>query len=245
MKGRSFIILLALVVAVNGLACSIGGVGSVGGSGNVVEEEREVSNFTGVTLETVGNLYIELGDEDGLVIEAEDNLIEYFETEVDGKMLKIKTRGNANLSPTAPINFYLTMKELDTIVLAGSGDVEAPDVRGEKFVVSITGSGDIELGDLTVDTLEVSVDGSGDLHASGGTVQEQEITISGSGKYEARDLRSTNSAVSIPGSGSATIWVTGSLEVSIKGSGSVRYVGSPSLDKVTITGSGSIEQISP
>ena len=34
---------------------------SVRGSGDVVEEPRDVRGFTGVSLETIGNLYIEQG----------------------------------------------------------------------------------------------------------------------------------------------------------------------------------------
>jgi hypothetical protein len=235
--------LLVVVLVIGTLACGVGGLGSTQGSGQVVEEEFEVSGFTGVRFETIGTLYIEIGEEEGLVVEAEDNLIEHFVVEVDGKVLKIGGESGVSLSPTTPINFYLTVKQLDTIVLAGSGDVEAPDLAAEKFTATVSGSGDIDMDGLVATTLDVVLSGSGDLEISDGRVDEQDISISGSGKYDARDLASAVADVNISGSGSATILVSDSLEVNIAGSGSVRYAGSPNLDKLTVSGSGTVEQI--
>jgi hypothetical protein len=54
----------------------------VRGSGNVVEETREVSGVSGVELATLGTLHVEIGESESLRIEAEDNLLEYIETDV-------------------------------------------------------------------------------------------------------------------------------------------------------------------
>lgn len=242
MKRQGVLILTIVALVISALACTIGG-GAVRGSGEVVEEEREVSGITGVTLATVGNLYVEEGDEETLRIEAEDNLIPHFETDVEDGMLTISTESDVILGPTAPVNFHLTVLELDTVALSGSGDIEVPSLNAEMLIVSVIGSGDINISDLNTDVLEVRIPGSGDLRVSDGSVSEQLITIAGSGRYQARDLQSIEADVSISGSGSVTIRVRDSLEVSISGSGSVRYAGSPTLDRVTVSGSGSIEQI--
>lgn len=243
MKQQRYIV-LAAVLLVGTLACSVGGLGTIRGSGSVIQEERPISHFSGVTLATFGNLYIEVGDEEKLVIEAQENLLPYFETTVTGEVLKIKTRDGVNLTPTAPVNFYLTVKKLDTLVLAGSGNIEVSALRADKFSVELSGSGDIEIASITADNLEVQISGSGTLRASGGRAGKQEVTISGSGKYEARDLQSNEADVTISGSGSMTINVRQHLKVNISGSGSVRYVGSPALDKLTVSGTGTVEQIS-
>ncbi len=243
MKQQRAVGWIALALLVSTLACSIGGLGSVRGSGSVTEEERRVSSFTKVSMMTIGNLYIEVGDEESLTIEAEDNLLEYFVTEVSGDTLEIKMRSGVNLDPTSPVNFYLTVKDLNSITLAGAGNVEAQALRADRFSAVLSGSGDIQFGDLNADTFEAVLSGSGDLRVSGGQVGEQIIILTGSGKYDARGLRSDKADVTISGSGSTTINVRQSLRVNISGSGSVRYVGSPSLDRLTVSGSGTIEKI--
>ena len=119
MERRGFVALVVLVMALSALGCVCGPIsfgtggfgwpGTVRGSGQVVEEERPVSGVTGVELATFGDLTIELGDEEELRIEAEENLIPYFDTEVRGGVLVIKQRPNVRLVSRRPVNFYLTV----------------------------------------------------------------------------------------------------------------------------------------
>ena len=253
MKQQGFIVLgvSAVVLMVNSLACcfSIPIAGrrvfpdweSVRGSGDVIEETREVRNFNRVALATFEDLYIEQGEEEALRIEAEDNIMSYIEIELDAQTLRIGTESNVTLRPTKPVRFYLTVKELDAIVLSGSGDVEAPGLKVADFSVTVAGSGNVYAQNLTADHLTVQVAGSGNADVSG-EVNRQEITISGSGDYEARDLESAEAKVQIGGSGMATIWVSDSLDVTIGGSGSVRYAGIPEVTS-SVTGSGSLRQV--
>ena len=245
MKRRKLIVLVVVALLLSGIACacplSVPGLTPVRGSGDLEEETFEVSGFTGVTLACVANLYIERGDEETLRVEAEENLIPYFVVEVDGGMLDIGTKSGVELNPTEPINFYLTVEDLDTIVLAGSGEIEAPDMVANYLTVTLSGSGDVELPDLRVGKLKIDLSGSGDLNASG-QADDQEIIMGGSGVYEARNLRSTEAEVDISGSGSVTIQVSDKLDVTIGGSGSVRYIGSPAVE-TSVSGSGTIEQI--
>jgi hypothetical protein len=236
MKKRIGFVVVVSVMVLSILACQVGGFTRVHGSGNIVEEGREVSGFTGVALAGIGGLTIEVGERESLRIEAEDNLMQYFETEVRNGVLEIGVQDGVNLNPRRPVRFYLTVKELDTIVLSGSGDIKAPDLEAERFSVTISGSGEVEMGDLSADMLNVTISGSGNLDIFGGQIEEQDITISGSGEYQAGDLSSESVEITISGSGNATVWATDSLDVRISGSGSVNYYGNP---RTTFSASGS------
>ena len=235
MKQRiRFVIASVMVLSV--LACQVGGLMGVRGSGSIIEEGREVGDFTGVALAGIGELTIEVGERESLRIKADDNLMQYFDTEVRNGVLEIGVQDGINLNPTRPVRFYLTVKELDTMVLSGSGDIKAPDLEAERFSVTISGSGDVEMGDLSAEILNVIISGSGNLDIFGGQIEEQDITISGSGEYQAGDLSSRSVEITISGSGNATVWATDSLDVRISGSGSVNYYGNP---RTTFSGSGS------
>lgn len=272
MNRRVLILTAVLILALSSLGCvcggidfgsiNLGGVGSVRGSGQVSEEARQVSGITGVKLATVGHLSIELGEEETLRVEAEDNLLEYIETDVRGGILTIDTRAGVSLRNRRPINYYLTVKELDEIIISSSGDVEAPDLETKSFSVMISSSGDLVMGDLDTDRLEVMISSSGDMQMgelyanrvevqisssgsvdiAGGEVEEQDITITSSGGYHARNLQSDQASVRLSSSGSATIRVRDHLQAHLSSSGGVRYVGSPTLD-VRTTSSGDVERI--
>jgi hypothetical protein len=244
MRMQTFIILAtSAVVAISSLGCCMVGWSGARGSGRVVEKEFAVKDFTGVELATFGDLTIEVGDKEQLRVEAEDNLIRYFEADVFGDMLKIDSRPGVNIQPTRPVRFYLTVKELDTLIVTGSGDVKAPDLKAERFLVKITGSGDVAMRGLEADTVEVRINGSGDLDISGVEAKRQEITITGSGDVEIGDLDTDEVEAEITGSGDLDIRDGRAEEqrVTLRGSGSygARHLESDEAD-VRIGGSGGV-----
>jgi hypothetical protein len=244
MKKLLWIPIVAL--ALSTLACSVsfGGLGfqTVKGSGVVVSEERQVSDFSKVSLSGIGKLYLEVGDEEALVIEAEDNFLDYIETEVRGQTLEIKQQERVTLQPTESIIFYLTVKELDDISISGLGNVEAPDLRTSSLRLDISGGGDINIDSLEADALIITISGLGNLDIAGGEIEDQRINISGGGNYTAEDLSSVDAEVNISGLGNAIVKVQESLRVTISGGGSVKYIGSPEVSS-DISGLGTITQI--
>ena len=267
MKRRRRLAWMVPVMALSLLACQVGGIAlgdrkTVRGSGNVVEETRAVSGVTGVNLATIGHLTIELGDTESLRIEAEDNLMEYIETDGRSGKLRIRTQDRVDLRSTRPVNYYLTVTNLDTIEISSVGDIEAPDLKAERFSITVASTGDLDMGDLEADTLtvrisssgnvtlgvlngdtlEVNIGSTGDLDIAGGKVKTQIVKISSTGKYTAQDLASDEAEVRLDSTGSATIWVRDRLKATLNSSGDVRYRGNPTVDATT-TSSGHAIQI--
>jgi hypothetical protein len=267
-KGHRQLAVLIAMVTVSLLACQIVSLprGSLGdtirGSGRVAEGERAVSDFRGIELATIGTLHIEVGERESLRIEAEDNLLPYFESEVRGETLTIRVEGGTDLRTTRPVHYYVTVVDLDSITLSSSGDAEAPDLESKLFTVRVSSSGGLQMGDLTCDTfrveisssgdvsvdqlhgqrLEVELRSSGDLAIAGGEVERQKIRISSSGNHAARDLESQEVDVRLSSSGSATVWVRERLTADLSSSGDLRYAGDPRAD-VTTTSSGNVIHI--
>jgi hypothetical protein len=264
-KGHRQLAVLIAMVTVSLLACQIVSLprssfgNTVGGSGEIAQEERSVSDFRGVELATIGTLHIEVGERESLRIEAEDNLLPYLKSEVRGETLTIEVQSGTNLRTTRPVHYYLTVVDLDSVTLSSSGDAEAPDLESKLFTVRVSSSGGLHMGDLTCDTfravvsssgdvsvgqlhgqrLEVELRSSGDLTIAGGEMERQEIQVSSSGSYTARDLESQEADVRLGSSGSATIWVRERLTAHLSSSGNLRYAGNPRAD-VTTTSSGNV-----
>jgi len=245
MRKEALIAFSALSLAT--LACSISinlpGARRVKGSGNVIMIERQVSDFHAVSLAGVGDLHIELGDEEKLLIQAEDNLLEYIDCEVQAGSLNIGFRSGYNLDPQEPIHYFLTVKRLDSISVSGLANADAPSLQADNFKILISGSGNVELQGLQADQLEVHISGLGSLAIGEGKVTGQTIDISGSGNYKAQELQSASAEVQISGLGNAVVWVDERLSVKISGSGVVEYVGDPQKVESEISGAGKLEQI--
>ncbi len=267
MKNKLSFTLVGAVLIFTILACTVtindgGGGSSVGGSGTVIEEDRTVSNVTGVELAMPGTLRITMGASESLRIEAEDNLMEYIQTDVRLGKLVIGTRQGTNLRTTRPINYYLTVTELNSIVVSSSGDIETDNLQSGSFSITISSSGklsisgldctslhvkisssgDTEIATLTADSISVTISSSGNLDILGGQVQQQDITISSSGEYRAQDLESVSANVVLTSSGEATIGVSDRLSGRLSSSANINYIGSPEVN-VNMTSSGRAVQI--
>lgn len=215
---------------------------TVRGSGSVMAEERSVEGVRRVEMASIGDLAIEIGDEERLAIEAEENLLPYIESNVSGGKLTLETRRGVSIDPNEPIRYTLIVTTLEEITVSGLGDVQAPHLETRRFRVRIPGSGNVKIASLSADELDVQINGLGDVTVEAGQVDEQELDINGSGKYDARELESTRADVSISGAGSATLWVREMLRIRISGAGNVRYLGDPSVDQ-EISGAGSVFKI--
>ena len=82
MKKPPFVLLVILLIV--SVACD-----QISGSGNVITQERPVSGFNKIAMSGSGELIITQGSKEGLTVEAEDNIMEYIETEVKDETLEL------------------------------------------------------------------------------------------------------------------------------------------------------------
>jgi hypothetical protein len=246
MRRQTWVFFAAAIALLAVLGCSCAGlsvpIGVPRGSGEAGQDVRDARGVREVALASLGNLYVELGEQEELRIEADENLLRYIETEVRGDTLTIRYRRGVALRPRLPIEYHLTVKELNSVKVSGAGNVSLPEVASDQFVAEISGAGSIDLDELRADKLNVRISGAGNCEVLSGEVNDQVVSISGAGDYRAEDLDSNTAQVNLSGLGSATLLVREHLDVHITGAGSVRYRGRPTVEK-HVTGVGNVEAI--
>jgi carbon monoxide dehydrogenase subunit G len=227
MNSRALLFPLVLVIGLTTLACSCGmpfaWFNVVRGSGHVVQEERHPGDFDGVDFKSFNNLYIETGEETSLVVEAEDNLMPFLVTELEGDTLEIYVRPGIKLRNTRPVNYYLTVEkdQLQAIKISGSGNVKAPELEAEDFSLIVSGSGDARMAGLEADSLEAKISGSGNLDLGDLQLGPVELKISGSGDIRIDSVEADDLELDISGDGRARIenGQLNSQKITISGSG--------------------------
>lgn len=190
------------------------------GSSNVTSESRNVSGFEEVEFEGVGYLFIRQTGSESLTVEAEEDILSKIRTEVENDRLIIGPKPNTDLHTTKPINYTLNVKDLHGLKLSGSGDVDAQGIDTDKLAITISGAG----------TLKTS-----------GRADSQDISIGGVGNYQAEDLESKEVNIDIKGAGSAIVNVSDELDAKVSGSGSVEYIGDPTVDQ-DVSGVGQVSK---
>lgn len=185
-------------------------LGPAGSAAAGRQENRPVADVTAVSVSVPMKLVVLQGEREALTLEGDERALSEIETVVENGTLRIRVAKGRSGRARHRIRGVLSVKTLASIALAGSGDVIAPRLRGEALRLSVTGSGDIHVGGK-VASLRASITGSGDIRAA---------------ELEARRVK-----VEIVGSGDALVWAVESLDVSVAGSGDVRYLGEPQVRK--------------
>jgi hypothetical protein len=206
------------------------------GSGNTAIEGREISGFDRIKVRSIGEVEIIQGDNDGVVIEADDNLLPYITTRVLAGELVIETKPGFGLHPKSDILYTITVKNLEEVESSGAARVNIKDLKTTNLSLSSSGAGEFLLTDLEANSLEIKISGAGSFQADG-VCEELDVNISGAGNFDGPDLKVERAKVRISGLGNATLWVTEKLETRISGMGNIKYYGNPSIDQ-TNSGAG-------
>jgi hypothetical protein len=231
-KKKLFFVLLLSVAILLFTACD---ANIVKGSGDLITETKEVSNFDSIALSGSGEVIITQGGGESLTVETDDNVMEHVKAEVKGGTLELGYEDGLNLISPTRLIFTVGVDDLSELSISGSGDIEMEDLDTNRLKMTVSGSGDVQIDNLTADEVEAKISGSGEIDLAG-EAATQDVNISGSGKYRAGDLLGESVTVKISGSGDATVWATDSLDADISGSGSVDYYGRPAIN---MSGSGS------
>lgn len=209
-------------------------------------ETISVGDFDEVTMKIGGTVYITQGDKNEVILEGDQDDIEEVNVEVRGGELTIESSRRSRWSfwnsSNVRLDVYVTVKELKSVTVSGSGDIVGQNaIKTNDFRARVSGSGDIEM-ELDARTVDTGISGSGNIELSGSATSGR-LSISGSGKLLAENLRLDDFEVRISGSGRGSITVYGELDVRISGSGSVYYSGDPTGVNSSISGSGKVRRI--
>jgi hypothetical protein len=213
----------------------------VRGNGNLKTEQRSLGSFDGVASHGSFNVYVSSGAQ-SVKVEAEENLLPYIETYLDGSTLHVETKEDFWLRPSRGIKIFISSPDFKSIHSYGSGDIigQSKITDSSKLVLGVNGSADIKM-DVDAPEIETEVNGSGDIDLKGET-KLFKTEIHGSGDIRAMDLQSENTTVKIYGSGNADVFASVKLDVHVAGSGDVRYKGNAQTSS-SIAGSGSVKKI--
>ena len=207
----------------------------------IKKENRKVSNFNQISMSIPADMHLTQGSKNEVIIEADEEVLAKIETKVSDNNLNIRFEKWYNYRGTKQIKVYITVKDINKLVLSGSGDIISKSpIRTNKLGLIVTGSGSITIDNLDVSELLAHISGSGDIRIVGNSKGEElDATVTGSGDIYAMDMEFSNGDLVITGSGTIKANITNELDANITGSGRIYYKGKPLID-ANVTGSGKI-----
>lgn len=236
---QSLVLMLSLILI--GCCVRISSPPATVGSGVAATDSRTVAGFSAVHLNGTGRLIIHQADTESLTITADDNILPLLQSDVQGGTLHLGPQPGSNIRPKTPIVYELTLKDLNSVQINGSGQVQADTLSASSLAVQGNGSSEFLFNQLQTASLKIEINGSGSFTAQG-QADQQVVEIHGSGDFNGQNLKGQDASIHIAGSGRAVVDVTGKLDVHIAGSGQVEYLSNPASVTADVAGSGKVNK---
>lgn len=189
-------------------------------------ETRSVGTFTQLNYRVPGKLYLKQGSTQKVEIEGTNEVLSKIETKVeDGKLIievDWKKWSNWKWGDNEKATVYVTVKDLNSIGVSGSGDLISEAFSSDKMDLKVSGSGSLSIEVNATGNMDAAVSGSGSITLKG-KCKDFYSNVSGSGKV------------------SATVAVAGAASFSVSGSGRIVAEGSSDNTKAHISGSGKFQ----
>jgi len=206
-------------------------------SGPHTEVAHEVSDAVhALRFETSGDVTVQLGEVPGLTVRAPEPVHEGLTVTEDDGTVVLGAHGPGIWA--AKVEYVLTVRSFDALVLEGAGDVTADFSSADAVSIRVDGAGDVRATGVDATSVEVSVGGTGSVRIAG-AAKSGELSVRGAGGVKAADLVLRRASADIAGAGDIEVHATESLDANISGLGDIHVSGSPRITR-DISGLGDV-----
>lgn len=192
--------------------------------GRIVDETREVDEFTSISLRGSAELRVKIGAARSVAIEGPERTLKRLSTEVDGGTLYIHTSSREWVFPgggNQRLLIKVTTPQLSELRIEGGNDVRLQGFNG---------------GSSTID-----IEGAAHLKADG-RLDDLIVHMAGAGHADLKNLVAGNAKITVDGVGSVYVHSTKTLDATMNGVGAILYSGSPREVNTSMNGVGTISR---
>jgi Putative auto-transporter adhesin, head GIN domain len=215
MKYISFLAIFIVVISCNN---------SRRGSGNIISETRTVQSFTAVNANTSIEVDVKQGTEISVVVEADDNLMKYVETVVEGNELKIRLK-NVSIWDHSTIKVHVTSPKYTGFEATSSAVIigETTITSTDKISLKANSSAKIEM-QIEAPIVEADASSSADIIVSGRT-KDVKADASSSGTINIEKLQAENASAEASSSADISLFASIKINAKANSSGDITYTG--------------------
>mgnify|MGYP005666488447 CR=1 FL=1 len=193
-------------------------------SGDIVEQDRNVSGFTALAVEDGIDVYVALGNSTKVIVKTHEDIQGKIKTEVRNNTLEIEVDGS--IWQAKEMSVYVTMPDLERISTSGGSDVYSQGTLNlDLLEIYTSGGSDVKL-EVNAQELRCKSSGGSDIYLRG-TVDLLLAKASGGSDIKAKELTAKKCEVKTSGGSDAWVHVTEEIEMEASGASDIHYSGNP------------------
>ncbi len=211
---------LLFAIIVSAISCNY----SRRGSGTIVTETRNLAPFTSVNVTGSIDVEVQQGDKSEVVVEADDNIIQYIETESAGGTLTIRLKRHSSLR-NATLHVRLISPEYKSLSTSASAEITSLSTltSANKITLKASSSSEMKL-QLDVPSIFIDASSSADLTLSGRTKQI-DINTSSSSDVDMQQLKAETVTANASSSSTVILFASLAINASASSSADISYTG--------------------
>ena len=209
-----------------------------------VTDHRDVATFNRVKLSNALIVNIVQGDEQSVIVKADDSVIDKVKTEVNDGVLRVyiddewynKLFRNKNRKVLVDI----VVPKLTALDASGACSVKVSELRNENFTVKASGASDVIFDDIIVKgTTSFEVSGASNVKV-GGKGEKVIVKASGASDVALRNFATNIADVHASGASDVDVTAYDEIRVDCSGASDVDYYGRPKVVDVNTSGASDV-----
>lgn len=209
----------------------------IAGSGHVVTESRSVQPWTKLDVQNGMSVTMSVGQSQ-VTVRADDNLLGYIETYVDGDTLVVRERPHTVLYATVA-EAIIANRVLERVDVSGGSHLTAVATPVDELRFTVSGGSHAALASIVASWMRLEASGGSHVTASGG-VEELMLVDSGGSHVGAAGLTANTAHLGVSGGSHLDLTVTSSVGGDVSGGSHATIYGRPTNPNLTVTGGSTV-----
>lgn len=211
-------------------------------SGDIVSEDRNVSDFHQLDVSDAFSVWVNYSDsEEGLRIEADDNLLSYIKTYVDNGRLVIMLDRDLNIRGNSVLRAYVTVKSLNSIHGSGAAEFSLNNtVIAEGLDIRLAGASTL-FGPVQTVNMTTRISGASELYLTGHT-DDMSIEASGASEFGSYGLDVDHLSANLSGASGVELTVNKTIRIKASGASHLYYKGDAVTTSIDLSGASEVEK---
>lgn len=207
-------------------------------------QKRDVKNFSAIEVSTGIDLFISLGNEESLKIEASEQIITNVVSEVKNGTLHIYVKNKSgfnllNWRNYSSVKAYLTVVELNRLKASAGADVKSENtLKGNTMDLSASSGSKVNI-DLVYKDLKLDASSGAKLDVTGRT-KNLKVSSSSGGILDAADLESEYCKANASSGGYLSVHAANEIAAWASSGGNIRYSGNPKNKDINKSSGGTV-----
>jgi len=226
------------IVILSLTSCTINGIK---GNRNVITKNRVVkSDFNAVDVSRGMDVYLTVGKENSVSVEADENLHDLITTEVRNGTLYISAKENIYSAKAKKI--FVSVPEIDKIKATSGSDFYSENtITGNNLEVKATSGADIKIM-VNVKDLEAGASSGSDIYLKG-KAENLDVSATSGADIKAYELVAKNCIANATSGSDIMVNVTEKIDASASSGADVKYKGKPEIVQSSESSSGDVKKV--